>query len=130
MHFTGGSIKITSSNPFDQPAINPNILSTDFDLFALVDAFKTSRRFMSATAWKDYVISEFGDLADTHSDDEIVKYVRNQASLALHATGTASASPKGAHWGVVDPDLKVKGVNGLRVVDGSVIVSLSYFRGP
>jgi choline dehydrogenase len=41
----------------------------------------------------------------------------------FHPTGTAAMSPKGAHWGVVDPDLKVKGVEGLRIVDGSVLVS-------
>jgi choline dehydrogenase-like flavoprotein len=43
----------------------------------------------------------------------------------FHPTGTAAMSPKGADWGVVDPDLKVKGVEGLRIVDGSVLVSWS-----
>ena len=128
MHFAGGSIKITSSNPFDKPAINPNVLSTDFDLFTLVEAFKNSKRFLRASAWRNYIIAEFGDLANVNSDDDIVKYVRNHATPFLHAAGTASMSPRGAYWSVVDPNLKVKGVRGLRVVDGSVIVSVSYFR--
>jgi len=127
MHSAGGSIKITSPNAFDNPAINPNFLSTDFDFLTLVEAVKASRRFLSASAWKDYVIGAYGDLANANSDDEIVKYVRNNAGTVFHATGTASMSPIGAPWGVVDPDLKVKGVNGLRIVDGSVIVSLSCF---
>ena len=121
--FAGGSIKITSSNPFNQPAINPNLLSTDFDLFTMVEAFKAAGRFLSASAWEDYVIAKFGDLANVHSDDDIMKYVRNNAFSSLHGVGTASVSPKRAGWGVVDPDLKVKGVHGLRVIDASVIVS-------
>ena len=91
----------------------------------MVEAFKVARRFIGANAWKDYVLGEFGDLADTHSDDEIVKYARKNAYASLHTGGTASMSPKGAKWGVVDPDLKVKGVHGLRVVDGSIMVSFT-----
>lgn len=51
--------------------------------------------------------------------------MRAGASSVFHPTGTAAMSPKGADWGVVDPDLKVKGVEGLRIVDGSVLVSWS-----
>jgi len=89
----------------------------------MVEAFKAAGRFVNASAWSDYVIAKFGDLADVHTDEDIVKYVKNNAFSTLHGTGTASVSPKGAGWGVVDPDLKVKGVHGLRVIDASVIVS-------
>jgi len=49
--------------------------------------------------------------------------MRNIASFGAHAVGTASMSPKGASWGVVDPDLTVKKVQGLRIVDASVLAS-------
>jgi len=49
--------------------------------------------------------------------------MRNIASFGAHAVGTASMSPKGVSWGVVDPDLTVKKVQGLRIVDASVLAS-------
>jgi choline dehydrogenase-like flavoprotein len=58
------------------------------------------------------------------TDEELDEYVRANSATIFHPVGTAAMSPKGAEWGVVDPDLKVKGVKGLRVVDASVLVSV------
>lgn len=84
---------------------------------------KALKRFVAAKAWDDYIIAPFGDLAGANTDEEIEAYVRNNAGTVFHSVGTASMSPKGAKWGVVDPDLKVKGVEGLRIADGSILVS-------
>jgi choline dehydrogenase-like flavoprotein len=94
----------------------------------MVEAVKTAKRFLSGEAWKGYVLEPYGQLATANTDEEIAKYVRDTSSTVFHVTGTASMSPKGANWGVVDPDLKVKGVEGLRIVDGSVIVSPFLFN--
>lgn len=116
----GGTVLISSSNPFDPPAVNPNLLDSDFDIFAMRDAIRASRRFAQAPVFSDYVLS----LVDTAiTDTELDAFIRETAITVSHAVGTAAMSPKGADYGVVDPDLRVKKVVGLRVVDSSVIVS-------
>jgi choline dehydrogenase-like flavoprotein len=97
-------------------------------------AIKTILQFVSAPAWKGYILGPFTDLAEalygSSSDsggdlDQLLDtYIQNTGSASGHAVGTASMSPKDANWGVVDPDLMLKGVEGLRVVDASVLVSI------
>ena len=53
---------------------------------------------------------------------EIAAYIRENAATIFHPVGTASMTPRGASWGVVDPDLVAKGISGLRIVDASVLV--------
>lgn len=120
---TGGNIKLASSDPFAKPLINPNYLSTAFDIFTIRESIKAIKRFVSAKAWAGFVIAPFGGLANTNTDAQIDAYVKNSGATIFHAVGTASMSPKGAKWGVVDPDLTVKGVEGIRVADGSILVS-------
>jgi choline dehydrogenase-like flavoprotein len=121
--YKGGSIKLVSSDPFTAPSIDPSFLSTDFDIFTLKEAVKSVRRLVAAHAWDGYIVGPTPPLANTSTDAELESYVRAGGLTVFHPTGTAAMSPKGAHWGVVDPDLKVKGVEGLRIVDGSVLVS-------
>lgn len=85
------------------------------------EAVKAAKRFISADAWKDYIVSPVGGVVGTE-DADIDAYVRDQVLSVLHATGTASISPRGASWGVVEPDLKVKGIDGVRIVDASILV--------
>lgn len=121
MGLPGGSSNIISTNPFTPPKINPNYLDSKFDLHTLIVALKNTRTFVSATPWNGYVISPYQNLV---TDSDYEQYIRTNASTVFHPVGTASMSPIGAKWGVVDPNLKVKGVEGLRIVDASVIVSL------
>ncbi|KAF8665591.1 hypothetical protein AX16_000048 [Volvariella volvacea WC 439] len=113
-----GNVTIGSNNPWAAPLINPNLVNSVFDLTVLREAVKACLRFVSASPWQGYINSSWGDLS---SDDAIDAYVRNTTTTVFHPVGTASMSPVGADWGVVDPDLKVKGVEGLRVVDASVL---------
>jgi choline dehydrogenase-like flavoprotein len=86
-------------------------------------AVKTVLRFFGYAAWTDYIIGPFGALFRAANDDaSIDAYVRGVCTSILHGVGTASMAPVHAPFGVVDPDLKVKGVDGLRVVDASVLV--------
>ncbi|KAJ8689751.1 hypothetical protein PTI98_012620 [Pleurotus ostreatus] len=128
-----GFVKLASSNPFTNPIIDPQFLSTEFDVFTMVEAVKANLRFISGKAWADYVQGPFlEDLASAKTDADFEAYVRNNAGTIFHPVGTASMSPRGAGWGVVDPDLKVKGVDGLRIVDGSVLPHLpsAHTQGP
>lgn len=120
---------INSKNPFDPPAIDPGYLSVGFDLFAMREAVKSAKKFLAAKAWDGYVLEPFGDLAKANTDAEVEAYVRNNTATIYHPVGTSSMTMKGASFGVVDPNLCVKGLSGLRIVDASVIVSSSLPRG-
>ncbi|KAF7344762.1 Aryl-alcohol oxidase [Mycena venus] len=112
-----GSLMLNSSNPLDPPLINPNVLGTDFDFTAMREAFFASKRFTSTPAWDGYILSSTVNVTDDNLDD----FIRNETGVIWHPVRTAAMSARGADYGVVDPDLKVKGLNGLRIVDASVL---------
>lgn len=87
-----------------------------------------THRFLNATAWQGYILgpSAMTNLSLGATDAAIETYLRANAAPNGHIVGTASMSPKGAKYGVVDPDLTVKGVKGLRIVDASVLVSVFF----
>ncbi|THH10137.1 hypothetical protein EW146_g8464 [Bondarzewia mesenterica] len=116
-----GSITLNSSNPFAYPVINPGLLNSDFDIYLIREAIKAAKRVVSAPAWKNYVIKPFGPLATAETDEEIEAYARSHTATIWHPAGTASMSAFSASNGVVNPDLTVKKVKGLRIVDASVL---------
>lgn len=115
-----GWLRLNSTNPFDPPLINPGFLTSEFDVFAMRSVVKMTKRFVGAAAWSGWVTGPAGDLAQANSDEEIDEYVRRNSGSTCHAVGTAAMSAIDAPFGVVNPDLRVKGVKGLRVVDASV----------
>ncbi|KAJ7692580.1 aryl-alcohol-oxidase from pleurotus Eryingii [Mycena rosella] len=115
-----GSVTLNSTNPFANPIVDPKLLTTASDVYVLREAFRGVLRFASLPAWKDYIISPVG-LSFNVTDADLDEYIRENATPAYHTVGSASMSPKGAAWGVVDPDLRVKGLKGLRIVDLSVL---------
>ncbi|KLO19171.1 aryl-alcohol-oxidase from pleurotus Eryingii [Schizopora paradoxa] len=115
-----GSVTLNSSDPFAFPNIDPNFLSSPFDQFVAVEAIKSIRRFVTAPPWTGFVSGQFGNVGSAQTDDEILAEIRQVTRTIFHPTCTARMSPKDAKWGVVDPELLVKGAVGLRVVDASV----------
>ena len=107
----------------------------------MVTGVKLAKRFATAKSWQGFIGAPWEPLGSANTDDEVAQYVRKYATTyvkhrnissldfltlvigysALHAVGTAGMSRRGAPWGVLDPDLKVKGTHGLRVVDGSAL---------
>ncbi|KIK60427.1 hypothetical protein GYMLUDRAFT_43738 [Collybiopsis luxurians FD-317 M1] len=119
-----GSITINSSVPnfFAPPVIDGGIYTTQFDLLAMREAIKTGVLFMSASAWDEYVIGPTAELAAAlESDDALNEFIRNTSGYTEHYVGTASMTSINADYGVVNPDLLVKGVKGLRIVDASIL---------
>ncbi len=116
-------MKINSTNPFAAPLISPNMLDTEVDIVIMRESVRAIKRFVSAPAWKDYVISPFGNLSAT-ADADIDSYVRQHTTTVFHPTSTASMTSEASKNGVVNPDFTVKGADGLRIVDLSVFVSL------
>ncbi|KAF8144378.1 hypothetical protein K438DRAFT_1874128 [Mycena galopus ATCC 62051] len=115
-----GSITINTNNPFDPPVIDLGLLQNDLDIFTIREGIKRANQFYSAPTWQDSIIGPTQDLENvtTAALDEII---RNSAGVGLHMVGSAAMSPRDAIWGVVNPDLLVKGVDGLRIVDASVL---------
>ncbi|KAJ6625745.1 aryl-alcohol-oxidase from pleurotus Eryingii [Mycena sp. CBHHK59/15] len=115
-----GSVTLNSSDPFAPPLINPNFLSSELDVAIMREAIRSVFRFAAAPAWEDYIISPVS-LNSTSSDAELDQYIRDNSGPGDHIVGTASMSPNGATYGVVDPDLRIKGLTGIRIVDLSVV---------
>jgi choline dehydrogenase-like flavoprotein len=123
-YLLGGSVRLNASDPLGDPIINPNLLAHDFDMFVMREALLSARHFLTAPVWNDYVISPF---VNATTDEEIDSFIRNNTRTIFHPVGTASMTPADAGYGVVNPDLKVKGAEGLRIVDASILVSASCF---
>ncbi|KAF5360407.1 hypothetical protein D9756_004427 [Leucocoprinus leucothites] len=116
-----GSVTISTSNPFDYAAVDPGLLAEPVDMSILREAIRSLRRLLSAPVFQGSVFGSVVPPANVTSDEDLEGFVRNAANSWLHGVGSASMSPKGAEWGVVDPDFRVKGTTGLRVVDASVV---------
>lgn len=91
----------------------------------MLEAVKAVRRFAQAQTFDGYIIEPFGEFGAATTDELLEAFARGNAATVFHPVGTSSMSPKGANWGVVDPDLRVKGVEGLFIIDAGVIVSVS-----
>jgi choline dehydrogenase len=116
-----GSIRITSAHPEDLPYIEPNWLTTEADRRAAVDLVRYMRRYVQQDSLAPYVGEELAPGASYHDDKEILEVFRRMSTCGLHAVGTV---PMGKEDAAVDERLRVRGVQGLRVVDCSVMPSL------
>ncbi|KAJ4368027.1 hypothetical protein N0V83_006382 [Neocucurbitaria cava] len=118
--FARGYVHINGSDPASKPLIDPKYLSTAYDLEALIQAVKYLRKMATTEPFKSVWVSEFDPGMDTDTDAEWETYVRNNVFTFFHPLGTCAMLPK-KDGGVVDPKLRVYGVENLRVVDASVI---------
>ncbi|KAK7015574.1 hypothetical protein VNI00_019068 [Paramarasmius palmivorus] len=113
-----GAVSLRSSNPLDHPRIQLNLLASEFDMVAMRHAVRSVQRFMSSPVWDGFLIRP---AFSANTDEELDRYIRSSAAGAVHPVGTAAMSARGSGWGVVDPDLLVKGIAGVRIVDASVL---------
>ncbi|KAJ7045934.1 aryl-alcohol-oxidase from pleurotus Eryingii [Mycena alexandri] len=116
-----GWVMLNSSDPLAAPLINPNLVGSEVDVFFMRYAVRSALRIAAAKAFDGYVISPAFPLNSTSTDDEIDAFIRENTGTVFHPVGTCSITPRHADFGVVDPDLRVKGLTGLRVVDLSVM---------
>lgn len=124
----GGSVTLNSSNPFDYPIIDFGFLSNPVDVAILREGIRSARSLYSAPAFKNSVFGTVVPTEDVQLDGDLDDFLHSVASPFLHGVGSASMSGRDAGWGVVNPDFRVKGTTGLRVVDASVLVSDSAYR--
>lgn len=117
-----GCITLRSADPLAPPAIQPNYLSEDSEVCVLVEGIRLARRLAKAKAFAAYCGGEFCPGQDAQSDDALAEYVRKSAETVYHPVGTC----KMGHdpMAVVDDHLRVHGVQGLRVIDASIMPTL------
>ncbi len=117
-----GSLKLASADPLAAPLIDPNFLGEREDMDVLLRGFKQLRRILHQSALADFGGKELPDLAAAQSDAEIEQFIRNNADTEYHPVGTCRMGP--GPLDVVDTELRVRGMHGLRVVDASIMPSL------
>jgi choline dehydrogenase len=117
-----GEVGLSSPDPFAVPRIDPNYLATEEDRRALRQGLKMARDIFAAPALAPYRGPEFKPGASVVSDGDIDAYIRASAETIYHPVGTCRMGTDDAS--VVDGQLRVRGVAGLRVVDASVMPTL------
>jgi choline dehydrogenase-like flavoprotein len=114
-----GSISLKSSDPSEAPLIDPNLLSVPEDPDAVIRGLKLARRAFESPAFAPYKASELFPGSDVASDADWAAYIKRSLNTVHHPAGTCRMGAD--KESVVDPELKVRGVEGLRVVDASIM---------
>jgi choline dehydrogenase len=113
-----GYVHIQSADAAMQPRIDPNYLADERDLKTLLAGILAVRRLVSMPALKQLVVRETRPGPEVRSEQQIVDYIRATTQTTWHVVGTCKMG--GDDMAVVDSDLRVRGVDGLRVIDSSV----------
>jgi choline dehydrogenase len=117
-----GRITLASPDPFDAPLIDPNLLSAPEDLAPLISGIRLARKIFASAAFAKYRAEETSPGNAAISDAELAAYVRAEAYTVHHPVSTCRMGSDAA--AVVDPQLRVVGLDGLRVADASVFPSI------
>jgi choline dehydrogenase len=119
-----GYVRARSADPFVDPIIQPNYLKDPMDQRVLVKGMHWARRLLHTQALAPYFESDALPGPDVHTDDEWLNYARQYGSTAYHLIGTARMGPATDKTSVVDEQLRVHGLQGIRVVDASIMPNM------
>lgn len=120
-----GYVRARSGDVSQAPEIQPNYLGVEEDRRALTAGIRLARKFLSSDPLKKYSIQEKQPGADASTDDELLDWARDTGSTVYHLVGTCRMGPDSDPSAVVDSQLRVRGVDGLRVVDASIMPSVT-----
>ena len=119
-----GRVGLRSADPTDDPAIFANYLATEEDRRALREGVRMMRKVAAQSALDPYRTEELFPGKDVETDEQIDAWIRKHAETIYHPVGTCKMGADGDEMAVVDGELKVRGIEGLRVVDASVMPTL------
>jgi choline dehydrogenase len=114
-----GSIHAKSNDPFANPAIRPNYLAEPYDQQVLLDGMKIGRRIIDNRVLDKYRAYEMNPGSKVQSDEEWIQWARETGQTTYHVIGTCKMGQD--PMAVVDDELRVHGIDGLRVIDASIM---------
>jgi choline dehydrogenase len=117
-----GFLRLRSADPLAPPLIQPNYLAAEADIAVIVQGVKIARELAATQAFAPFVGEAIQPVADVRSDEAIRAYIRASASTVYHPAGTCTVGSD--PLGVVDSQLRVHGLEGLRVADASVMPTI------
>lgn len=110
--------------------IDFGLLSSDLDALIALEGVRSAQRLFSSPPFSQSVFDVTIPKSNPNgalTDEDILDYMSFRSTQFGHGIGSCSMAPHGADWGVVEPDFKVRGFKGLRIVDASVVVSSKIF---
>ena len=117
-----GTLRLASTDPNDAPLIDPHLLEHPEDIKPLIRALKIARAAFASEPFAEYEATEVAPGPDVATDEQLDQYIRETGYTVHHPVGTCRmGTDPGA---VVDPQLWVRGIKGLRVADASVMPSV------
>lgn len=121
--YSRGRVTITSGNPGDRGNVDPGYLSDGRDIDVIITGIRHVRRIMHEPAISDRVVAELDPGEEVVSDRQLQDYVRASAATVYHPVGTCRMGSDASS--VVDPQLRVRGVSHLRVIDASIMPTIT-----
>ena len=119
-----GYVQLRSSDPFDDPLIQPNYLSHERDQQTLVRGVRLARRLLQTPELAPYVQSESMPGSDKTTDEELLSFIRQYGVSSYHLNGTARMGKFDDSGAVVDDECRVHGIQNLRIADSSVMPTI------
>ena len=119
-----GHIRVKSANPFEAPAIQPNYFSHETDRRLSLAGMRMARDLMQTPEFAPHVEREELPGPDVNTEDEMLAYYRENATTTFHLMGTCRMGPESDPTAVVDDNLRVRGLEGLRVADASIMPTM------
>ncbi|MBL6600629.1 MAG: choline dehydrogenase, partial [Alphaproteobacteria bacterium] len=119
-----GHVRAASSDPAAPPIIQPNYLAAETDRRITLAGLRLARKLLNSPELAQYFHSETLPGAAAESDDELLDFARRRGNTGYHLCGTAKMGPVSDKMAVVDDSLRVHGLEGLRVIDASIMPML------
>jgi len=117
-----GSVKLKSANPNDAPSIQFNYMQTEHDLREMREGIKIAREIFNQKEFDEYRGEEISPGSDTNNDEDLNNFIRDKGDTAYHPSCTCKMGKD--NLSVVDEELKVYGIDGLRVIDASIMPNI------
>jgi choline dehydrogenase len=122
--FSIGYVRAKSLDPFDNPIVQPNFLTDERDQQVLLGGIRLARRLLRSPALAPYFVEEVLPGPDIATDDQLLNFARSYGASCYHVMGTARMGPASDPSAVVDDELRVRGIEGLRVADASIMPNM------
>ena len=116
-----GYIRLCSADPLEMPVIQPNYLQAEQDQQVALRGMRLVRRFMASDSLAPMVDQEAFPGAEIESDEQLLAFARETGNTGYHLVGSCTMGEAGTKGAVVSPSLQVHGMEGLRVIDASVM---------